>query len=453
MRGVLWACAVWCASTVAAQTRADVAATVGIAGNLKPDSLQGEAAVRLDASRTFERFTVSAALVGTLNERLGLTDLGSFLGVGLRVADVASLRVELYPFNGVRVRDTFDFANVAGLPIANRHIYPLMRVLLQHQVFEVWAALSGYPILDNVQQEQAVAWSGRLGFAVRLPKGVSVEARGAVHDRNAIPSLANQGIERNVLAVTGAARLAWTYGGGVSQQVDLFTYAADPERFERFFAPEAYASRVGAWVGLEGGVLSQNLTDAMRFGETRRVTTGYADLQARLRVGNARFFLTGRFQPIDFIQFDVPGLPPFTALEGVGPRPRIGAWLGADYRIDRADLEVGLQLRVISPATLQSCGLVPLGGNNPSGQCTRPIVIYAPNQLGILPLGASTRPIPGGMVSLRYSPMRALVLVTAFDYERDDNGTVFDPAGSGTAEPMLRVRERLTFKLYAQAKF
>lgn len=427
-------------STALGQTEVNAALTAGLIDNVRTGSVQGIGALRVEAVHGFEnRAAIRGAAVGELVDgRYG--DLGSFMTLEYRSWRIpATFGLTVVPFNPARVRESFDYANRWGAPL--QEPAPVVMISAETERFRVWGALQGSPLLDNSTNTTFVALSGIIGGSVNLPAGFRAELNLGVHDRGIVPLLAQQGIREPVTALGGSGRLSWTYGGGVGSQVDLTTYAQDPARYERFFAFDSLETPSAAWVALEGGVASQRLQDAMTFATMRASTTGYVDFQARARFSALRLFGTVRVQPMSFLQFDTPGLPPFFVPPATSA-PLVGVWVGADYRFASIGLEPGLQARVVQPASARAVCL------SADLDCTRTLVAPARNRFTILPANQAVSPILGIKGSLRYSPFSFVMVVGEVDYERDANGVVFTDT---TSAP--RALNTVTLRLLLQGRF
>ena len=74
-------------------------------------------------------------------------------------------------------------------------------------------------------------------------------------------------------------------------------------------------------------------------------------LQARFKLNYIRFGFLGMYRSLSFIQFDVPGFPPYNDFpSGTELRPEIFAAINADVHIPRLHLTPGLIFGVQSPA-------------------------------------------------------------------------------------------------------
>ncbi len=431
---------VLCGSVALGQTEVNAAVTAGLSENVRTGQVQGVGALRLEASHGFEsRGAVRAVVVGELLSG-SYFDLGSSLSLEYRPwSGPVTYTLKVVPFNPARIRAAFDWANTWGAPLQG----PAPAVVLSAQTerFRLWGALQGSPLLDNLTNTTFVALSGLLGGAAELPAALRAELNLGLHDRGNIPGLAQQGVRARVTAYGGSGRVSWSHGGGVGPQVDLTTYAQDPERYERFFSFDSLETRTAAWLGLEGGVAAQNLQDPATFAEQKLTATGYVDFQARVRVSALRVFGTVRVQPVSFMQFDAPGLP----LWSVTPTPSsplIGAWLGADYRFASLGLEPGLQVRLIEPGTVP--------GACPSfGQSCSSVLVSSKNRFTILPPGSSAKTRFGIKASLRYQPFPFVMVVAEADYERDPNGFTF----SDQQSPGPIALNTVTLRLLLQGRF
>lgn len=448
---------VLCAWAASAQTSVAGRGTVGLSA--EREGAAAVSAVEVLLERSFQSsLSVSAhlvALVLATPGSLNFQDLGSSVRVQLRLADwdTEALFLELFPFDSRRVRPAFDFANQWDRPTRPTTVAPVLRLGFARHNTSVWAALRGHQQLDNRTLETGLKWTGMFGGGVLLPAGFASDLILTVADRGDIPALALMGVETLVLAAGGSARLAWQSGGGVGAALDPASYGSDPDRFARLFAAERYEVPSAAYVGLEGGVASQNLEDPDVFAQTRRTVTGFADLQARVRLGGVRLFATARFHEAGFINFAQPGIPPYRNFPAAAvTQDEVSLLLGADYRIVGLGLTPGVLVRLIRPSTVT--GLRMLGGNNPAGAIgTRVGVMRKDGTLSILPSGAQAQVELQATASLLFNRFDLLSALLLIHYGRDPNTSDFRDAVSGATEPTRALAQTWRVELLAQLRF
>ncbi len=126
---------VLCATMASAQTRAEGTVIAGAAALFPVDGLGAQTAFDVLLERGFSSsLSVSARLVAQVfantTGAFGFQDLSSSVRVQFRLPswDSTAVYLELYPFDGRRVRPSFDFANAWGQPV---HAPPAGRQHLQ----------------------------------------------------------------------------------------------------------------------------------------------------------------------------------------------------------------------------------------------------------------------------------------------------------------------------------
>ena len=220
----------------------------------------------------------------------------------------------------------------------------------------------------------------------------------------------------------------------VPQSIDFILYRNDPMAPMILFAPEKYSPNEIAWsVSLEGDVLEQHLKNFDQVAATKDQTAWAAALQGVLKVGYARFSLTGITRNLSYVVRNVPGFIPFQTLPANAQvQPEIFGSLAATYNFPDLHLTPGLAGGVQLPSTFQS------QFNEGGVQASRTIVVRSQGDESILPFDQGRLPIFQSRISLRWDLSRILSATAWLQYVRDPNGTlvVVDPT-EGTAS--LRV--------------
>ncbi len=425
---------VLCASIASAQTRAEGTFTAGAGASVQfpGDTLEAQTAFDVLLERGFSSsLTVSARLValvfGNAAGAFGFQDLSSSVRVQFRRPswDSTAVYLELYPFDSRRVRSTFDFANYWGKPLRPRGVAPLLTAGVVHRNFSIWVAARTYQQYDDQTFEPLLRWTGMLGAGVALSSHLNAEMILTASDRGDVPGLANQGIPTSVIAAGGSARISWQTGGGVNAVRDPASLADDPDRFARLLTGDHYETSRAAWVGLEGGVASQNLEDPEVFGKTRRELTGYVDFQARFRVESLRLFASVRLKPPQFIRFDSPGASPYKGFPaGTVTQDEVAGLFGIDRRFARSGLVTGLVLRLSRPANFKSPSFSP-GGNEPLALAMGKVVVLSDNGFAILPAGEQAQPRFQATASLLFNRFEPLSALLQAGYDLDPNFAYF----------------------------
>jgi hypothetical protein len=289
-----------------------------------------------------------------------------------------------------------------------------------------------------------------------------VEAGGGYFQKGIVPGLANQGIEAPVNASGLSAQVVYHVGVPVGTSVDFKLYKNDPEIYQRFFAPEAYPGGLSYSVSLEGSYLTQSLEDPDKFGKTKYQGATAMALQARAKFNFLRLNLLGLYRSLSFIQFEVPGLPPYKDFpKGTDLKPEMFVAVGADYHLPTLHFTPGVIFGVQQPATYRSPE-TGLGGNNPvpgvSG--TRTVVVRDVNQLSILPAtcGKSSKaceaqPIISAKATFRWDLSESVAAVGEVYYTYDSNRTTFRDDVTGVAQPDFEKPHALGFNTLLQSRF
>ncbi len=185
-------------------------------------------------------------------------------------------------------------------------------------------------------------------------------------------------------------------------------------------------------------------------------------LQARAKLNYLRMHLLGLYRDLSFIQFDVPGLPPFRDFpDGTKLKPEMFVAAGADYYLPKLHLTPGVIIGVQQPASYRSPQFLG-GGNNPPPSLTgtRTVVVRDVNQLSILPetCGAGNaacepQPILSAKATFRWDLSETVAAVGEVYYTFDNNRTTFRDDVTGVAQPRFEKPNALGFNTLLQARF
>lgn len=289
-----------------------------------------------------------------------------------------------------------------------------------------------------------------------------IEANGGYFQKGIIPGLANQGIRAPVRSAGVSAQAAYHVGVPVGTSIDFRLYKNDPEIYQRFFAPEQYPGGVAYSVSLEGSYLTQTLEDPDVFGRTKPQPATALALQARAKWDFWRFHVLGLYRSLSFIQFEVPGLPPFQDFpSGTELKPEMFIAAGADRYFPSLHLTPGFILGVQQPASFRSPELN-LGGNNPPAGLTgtRTVVVRDVNQLSILPsqcgsnnAACEAQPIISAKATARWDLSDTVAAIGEVYYTYDNNRTTFRDDVTGIAQPNFEKPHALGFNTLLQARF
>jgi hypothetical protein len=239
-------------------------------------------------------------------------------------------------------------------------------------------------------------------------------------------------------------RAVYTYGGSVRavvhkdmpvpQSVDFRLYRNDPNAPMILFAPEVYKPNELAWsISAEGSVLEQHLKDFDTSGGTASQAAYAGALQGVLKLGYARFSVTGIMRNLNFVVRNVPGFIPFETLPKTAQTdPELFGSIAADYYIPSIRVTPGIAGGIQLPSTFKSEFT---DGGLPA---SRTIVVRQQGDESILPYDKDRSPIIQARVSARWDLSTILSSVIWMQIINDNNGTlvVRDP-NEGTAS--LRV--------------
>jgi len=317
-------------------------------------------------------------------------------------------------------------------------------------------------VLNDLILEKETLYGLMAGAGVDLLETLRLEAGGGYFQKGIIPGLANQGIRAPVNSAGASAQAVYHVGVPVGTSVDFRLYRNDPEVYQRFFAPEAYPGGLSYSVSLEGSYLVQTLEDPDVFARTVPQGATAVALQARAKWNNWRMHLLGLYRSLSFIQFEVPGLPPFRDFpEGTELKPEMFIAAGADYYLPRLHLTPGFIFGVQQPASFRSPEF-PGGGNNPPPGLTgtRTVVVRDVNQLSILPetCGAANTACEADLIlsakaTFRWDLSESVAAVGEVYYNYDNNRTTFRDDVTGVAQPRFEEPHAVGFNTLLQARF
>lgn len=322
-----------------------------------------------------------------------------------------------------------------------------------------WYAFLGMKtglMLNSLLNVQERVYGALGGFGVDLvPNLMRFEANGGYFQRGIVPSLAQQGIRAPVNAIGGSAQLAIYRGQPVQASIDMRLYKNDPDIMQRFFLPEVYPGGLSLQVTLEGDLLGQTLVNPDRFAATRLQTASAVALHARLKYDFFRFWVLGLYRSLSYIQFDVPGLPPYYDFaRGSVVRPEMWAAIGADRFFPSAHLTAGLVLGVQQPASV-SAPKTDFGANNPPPgmQGERTVVVRDVNLFSILPAGNAVIPIFSVKGTFKLDISDYFAAIGEVYYARDANRVTFRDSAAYVAQPVFEKEHQLGFNVVLQARF
>ncbi len=270
-----------------------------------------------------------------------------------------------------------------------------------------------------------------------------------------IPSLANQGIDAPVNALGASGRISLHVNEPVSQSMDLRLYRNDPTVFEKLFAAPNYPGGLSYTVSLEASRMTQTLADPDVFARTVPQNADAIALQGRVTYNYARVSLLAVYRSLSFIQFDVPGFPPYHDVpDGTETQPEMFVALGADYHLPRFHLTPGIIFGVQQAAAMTPPDSL-MGGNEPipglDGK--RTVVFRDTNLVSILPPGTSPLLIYSAKANTRWDISETFAAVGEVYWTRDPNRATFIQDVTGIVQQVFENEDRLGFNLIVQARF
>ncbi|MBX5481776.1 MAG: hypothetical protein IRZ16_08030 [Myxococcaceae bacterium] len=324
-----------------------------------------------------------------------------------------------------------------------------------------WYAFAGAKsalILNEINHEEDAAYGLLAGAGVDVTPFLRLEAGGGYFQKGVIPALAAQGINAPVNAIGASAEAVLHVGEPVGTSVDFRLYRNDPEVFQKLFAPETYPGGLSYTVSLEGSRLAQTLADYDAFGRTVPQTADAVAFQARMKLNKMRAHLLALYRTLSFIQFDVPGFPPYTDFpSGTTLKPEMFAAGGVDYYLESIHFTPGIVLGVQQPASLNA---PPISGVPGAGDATealekggRTIVLRDVNQVSILPEGEKTSLIYSAKVTGRWDISEAVAGIGELYYTHDRNRGTFKQDLQGIVVESFEKADALGLNLIVQAKF
>lgn len=322
-----------------------------------------------------------------------------------------------------------------------------------------WYAFAGLKtglLLNNLLNVQERVYGYLAGAGVDLvPNMLRLQANGGYFQRGIVPSLAYQGIRAPVNAMGGSANLSFYRGDDIQPSIDMRLYKNDPDVTQRFFKPETYPGGLSYQLSVEGSVLGQTLMNPDTFAATRIQPASAIAVQARFKYELWRVWGLGLYRSLSFIQFDVPGFPPFYDFsKGATVTPETWFAIGGDRFIPAAHLTAGLVFGIQNPASM-SAPRIDLGGNNPSSSYEGPrtVVVRDVNLFAILPPNNPVIPIFSVKTTVKLEMSEYLAVIGEVFYTRDANRVTFRDSVASIANPVFEKEHQLGFNAVMQARF
>ena len=422
----------------------------------------------------FEGLTTEAALTVLMLENpsgdITLRDTSSYIRLNYRPAgwnENEGVSLTGFPVSADRFRLGYAYriswggsgvfttrAAAAGVPGAKLQV-----------TRDKWYAYAGAKtalVLNDLIKEQESLYGFMAGAGWDPIETLRLEAGAGYFQKGIVPSLAAQSVQAPVNSAGVSAQAVYHVGVPVGTSIDFRLYRNDPDVYQRFFAPEQYPGGLSYSVSLEGSYLTQTLSDPDVFGRTVPQGATALALQARAKLNYWRFHVLGLYRSLSFIQFEVPGLPPFSDFpDGTQLKPEMFLAAGADYNIPWLHLTPGFIIGVQQPSSFRSPDPL-LGGNSPPPGFTgtRTVVVRDVNTLSILPETCGSddsaclaQPIISAKGTFRWDLSEAVAAVGELYYTYDRNRTTFRDDALGIAQPSFQKPHALGFNLLLQARF
>lgn len=423
----------------------------------------------------FEGFDAEAALnvvvVTQPSGAITLFDNASFVKINYRPAGWGAredISMTGFPVSADRMRlgyawklswggdSAFTYNQGTGTSTTGRPAaVPGMKIQVTRDRWYAFVGAKTGLLLNNLNNAQERQYGLLFGAGVDLvPNRVRLEANGGYFGRGNVPSLATSGIRAPVNALGGSAQLSF-FSDTILPSLDMRLYKNDPDLMQRFFRPETYNGGLTYQLSLEGSFLGQSLINPDRYAATKVQTAGALALQARFKYDFWRFYALGLMRSLSFIQFDVPGLVPFTDYAaGSTVRPELWLAVGGDRFIPAAHLTLGLVLGVQNPASVTSPRF-DFGGSTPFPGITGPrtVVVRDVNLFAIIPAEAKIVPIFSVKATFRLDISEYFALLGEGYFNRDDNRFTFRDSTESISQPTNELPNQLGFNLVAQARF
>ncbi len=391
-------------------------------------------------------------------------DDGTYVQVNWLLGDVSQPRgagkpPRLYflgfPFNADRFRLGYSY----GITWGGREIFPKNTAPVPGIKFG-WDGPRAYAfggmktvraLNDNTNNIEAnYAFLGGAGWdasdILRIEGGAGYFQKGALPPIGPGDPLAGERIN----AAGASAQVVLHKGLPIQTSVDLRLYRNDPDAPFNAFRKEEYGEGLSWLVSAEVSYLTQNLRDPDTFGQTTMQPAIAADVNAKVKLGHARFLFDFVYRDLSFILFNVPSFTPYYAFPADSTTR--GMWfidLGADYYVPSLHMTPGFTFGYDQPATYAG----DTGGAGIPGANT--VVVRRQGDFDILPPGESAFDILSARVYDRVELSDMMTMIAQVTYTLDNNATrlvneggfprrVFDDAN---------VTNQLAFAIIFQSRF
>lgn len=415
----------------------------------------------------FEGWTAEAALALTMLQRTNggveFRDNSSYLTVGWKPPgwkDGTGFTLTGFPISADRMRLGYAYKISWGgtsifTPKAILDGAPGAKLQFATEKFYAWVGMKTALLINDLNNEKERNYGALAAVGWDITDKIKAEASGGYFQKGFVPGLAYQRVRAPVNAAGGSARFEYHQGPPIGTSIDLRLYRNDPELFERFFRPESYPGGFSWRVALEASYLVQTLEDPDVFAQTVFQSAQAIALQANFKLNYVRWGLLGLYRSLSYIQFDVPGFPPYRDFpDGTELRPEVFAAINADIHIPRLHLTPGLVFGIQFPAAFRTPSSL-LGGNNPPPALvgSRWVVARDVNVLNVLPEGYEPLFILSAKATFRLDISEYFAAIGEVYYTRDPNRVTFRDDAAGVAQPTFEKEHGLGGNLILQARF
>lgn len=303
-------------------------------------------------------------------------------------------------------------------------------------------ALKTNMLFNYVDGESHRAYTVIAGGGIDVASALRLEAEGTHADLGVNPE-PGSGYGKTAEAWGLAARVMFHRGLPIGPPSDFARYRGDPAVWENLLRPDMYDGALSLAVSGELLFLSERgLTARGDNGTMVEPALGFAG-EARVKWRRLRGSLRGQYRQLSLIEADVPGFPPFFAIEAsLEPAPEIRTWAAVDYSFEALHLTPGVVASVWSPATLK------MG----SAGVDRVAVVNGPTVFEIQPAGDTAGAMSSLAATCRWDVERFTALAEVF-LSHDPNRTTFKDDVLGPSEPIYTRSLAFGFDLLLQARF
>jgi hypothetical protein len=339
---------------------------------------------------------------------------------------------------------------------AYRNGVPGVKLQLNRENWSVFVGGKSALMLDDVITEESTEYGALVGGGWQMLPFLRLDVGGGYFQKGKIPSLAKRGVDADVDALGASARLSLHVREPVSQSVDMQLYRNDPDLMKVAFGRQFYPGGLSYNVSVEGTRLAQTLEDPDVFGRIKEQPAESFAVQGRVTYNYVRMHALAVYRSLSFVQFDVPGFPPYTDFpQGTKIQPEMFFAVGGSYHFPGLHLTPGFTVGLQQPAAMTSPEAT-LGGNNPNplqDATGRAVVVRNPGDFSVLPAGTAPLPIISAKSSTRWDLSETFATLGEVYWTRDPNRATFIKGLDGTTQQHFEDEDRLGFNLIVQARF